>query len=792
MLNQEIYTAKTSEKTYIELRSQGKVLQFELKSDKHIIGRDRSLADLVAPEEWQIVGRIQAVLCKEGNNYRIYDGDGKKPSTNGLYINHCRITPDTGYLLRTAVDIKIGQNPQNLIEVKYVNPFDKVSINTKNTKITSLKNSPVVLGRDSSATLFLDAPTISRRHATIEKDNRGRYILRDHSANGVFVNGQKISGSTVLEQNADIRIGPFTFVVRSDELLLLDQGSHIRLDACNLILETKGKRRLDDVSLAIEPGQFVALVGGSGAGKSTMMRTLLGLEQPTKGIVYLNGEDLRKNFNLYRTQIGYVPQDDIIHRELTVGEVLTYAAKLRLPPDTDIKKVVEKTLQDVEMAHRRNALISELSGGQRKRVSIGVELLADPKLFFLDEPTSGLDPGLDKKMMQLLRKLANQGRTVILVTHATANIKLCDRVVFLGLGGRLCYFGPPSDCLQFFGVKEDFADIYNLLDKPDTIVDQAEKFYQSDDYRRYVKNHLSPGNQAAKVNIGNQQSKSSSFGEQLGILTQRYFQIQRRDYINLALALLTAPIGISLINVALRDKIPFVIPEKLDASQAPLALRVLFVFTCAALWVGLSSSLQEIVKESAIYLRERLVNLGLFAYLGSKLTILSVLAFLQTLLITVVILIFFKSPDLKLISWQLGLGITTFLTLLTTISLGLMVSAAVKNSNQASSVLPLLLIPQIIFSGVLFKMEGIASKISWLMLSRWSIGAYGALVNVNAMAPEALKLPDGSIVARPFEPTPIYDATLQNLGLNWGVLCLHTVIYLSVAFWLQKRKDIFS
>ncbi len=221
-------------------------------------------------------------------------------------------------------------------------------------------------------------------------------------------------------------------------------------------------------------------------------------------------------------------------------------------------------------------------------------------------------------------------------------------------------------------------------------------------------------------------------------------------------------------------------------------MRVLFVFTCAALWVGLSSSLQEIVKEAAIYLRERLVNLGLFAYLGSKLTILSALAFLQTLLITVVILIFFKSPDLKLIPWQLGLGITTFLTLLTTISLGLMVSAAVKNSNQASSVLPLLLIPQIIFSGVLFKMEGIASKISWLMLSRWSIGAYGALVNVNAMVPEALKLPDGSIVTRPFEPTPIYDATLQNLGLNWGLLCLHTAMYLSVAFWLQKRKDIFS
>lgn len=220
-------------------------------------------------------------------------------------------------------------------------------------------------------------------------------------------------------------------------------------------------------------------------------------------------------------------------------------------------------------------------------------------------------------------------------------------------------------------------------------------------------------------------------------------------------------------------------------------MRVLFVFTCAALWVGLSSSLQEILKEAAIYLRERLVNLSLFAYIGSKLTILLGLALLQTLLISLVVLGLFKSPQPELISWQLGLFMTTFLTLLTSMSLGLMISAVVKNGSQANSTLPLLLIPQIIFSGVLFKMEGIASKLSWLMLSRWSIGGYGTLVNINAMVPEAMKLPDGSTLARPFDPTPIYSATWVNLGLNWGVLCLHTAIYLTITFWLQKRKDIF-
>lgn len=776
---------------YLELRSQGKVVHIELSKQQHKIGRDRTLADLAVPEDWQVVGRCQAVLRKEGEDYRIYDGDGHQPSTNGLYINHTRITTDTGYLLKNSSEIYIGQNPQNQVLLKYYNPANPVVTPIAGFQSISLKNRSVLIGRDANATLPLEAPTISRRHATIDTDAQGRYILRDYSTNGVFVNGQRVSGTTVLTPGATIRIGSFTLVLRGDELQVLDQGSQIRLDACNVVLETKGKRRLDDISFAIEPGQFVALVGGSGAGKSTLMRTLLGTEQTTQGVVYLNGEDLRKNFNIYRTQIGYVPQDDIIHRELTVAEVLTYAAKLRLPPDIDVAKVVEKTLQDVEMSHRRNARVSELSGGQRKRVSIGVELLADPKLFFLDEPTSGLDPGLDKKMMQLLRKLADQGRTVILVTHATANIKLCDRVVFLGQGGRLCYFGPPDQCLRFFGVKDDFADIYNQLEKPETVIDKAEKFRSSDDYRRYVANYLSPGNQNSQANAGNKQGSGVSFIKQLSILAQRYFQIQKRDRINLALALLTAPIGISLITVALKDKHPLVLPAQPDATLAPLALRVLFVFTCAALWVGLSSSLQEIVKEAAIYLRERLVNLSLFAYLGSKLTILSSLALLQTLLISLVVLVLFKSPQPKLITWQLGLSITTFLTLLTSMSLGLMISAIVKNASQANSTLPLLLIPQIIFSGVLFKMEGLASKVSWLMLSRWSIGAYGALVNINAMVPAAIKLPDGSTVARPFDPTPVYDATWANLGFNWGILCLHTAIYLTVAFWLQKRKDIF-
>lgn len=771
---------------YLELNNHGKVMRLELTDSRHVFGRDRgSGADLLVPPDWQIIGRAHAVLTKVGSEYHIYDGDGQRPSTNGLFIDRTRITPQEGFLLRDGTQIRIGQNPKDQILLTYINPASAGAPPT--VRSLSLAGRSVVLGRDPSCNLQLDAPIVSRRHAVIDN-----YTITDYSTNGVFVNGQRVKTSQRLTDGATIRIGPFTLLLRGDELQVLDQGSQIRLDAEGLVREvkdgTKVKRLLNQVTLAIEPGQFVALVGGSGTGKSTLMRTLLGIDPTTQGRVYINGDDLRTTFNIYRTQIGYVPQDDIIHGQLTVREVLTYAAKLRLPPDTDVDTVVHKTLAEIEMGDRETVPVNQLSGGQRKRVSIGVELLADPKLFFLDEPTSGLDPGLDKKMMQLLRKLADQGRTIVLVTHATANIKLCDRVVFMGRGGHPCYFGPPDEAFQFFRINSgDFADIYNELEQGEEHAAQwADIFRQSPYYRNYVENHLSTGKGSAIAPPS--QVKPSGF-QQLFLLTQRYFKLVQRDPINLGLVLLTAPIGISLITLAIRDKDPLI--GEPEATLAPLALRVLFVFTCAAIWIGLSTSLQEIVKEWAIYMRERLVNLGLFPYLGSKLLILGGLALLQTVLMVGAILIGFKNPQPELIYWPIGVGISTFLTLFTSMSLGLLVSALVKNSSQANSSLPLLLLPQIIFAGVLFSMEGVGRVISWVMLSRWSVGAYGSLVNVNAMVPEATVLPDGTTMPLPFEPTAIYEPTWENLGLNWGMLLLHATVYLGLTLWVQKRKDIF-
>ncbi|MEB3189565.1 MAG: ATP-binding cassette domain-containing protein [Snowella sp.] len=784
-----------SNNPYLILTNQGQTLPpFELTQNKHTLGRDPQLADLLVPSDWGVISRCQATLVKKQGNYIIYDGDGIHPSSNKLFINNHLITHNGGYALKNGDIIKIGQNIHVLITLKYLNAHSLTS--EKRTALPSifLKERSVIIGRDETANLQLLSPAVSRKHAVLDYLEPQTYMLYDYSTNGVYVNGTKINGKILINSAAIIKISPYTLVLQNDELVIADTGDNLRLDVHNIVREIQDHRKktvtlLNKISLPIEPGQLVALVGGSGAGKSTFMRTLLGIEPTTSGLVYLNGEDLRNNFNLYRNQIGYVPQKDIIHTTLTVKEALRYSAKLRLPQDADIDDIIEKTLAQIEMQERRNALVKNLSGGQLKRVSIGVELLVDPKLFFLDEPTSGLDPGLDKKMMQLLRKLADQGRTIVLVTHATSNINLCDRLVFLGQGGNLCYFGPYAEACQFFQLgNSDFADVYIQLDNVNAVEATAQRYLQSSYHHQYIDQKLG-GGEVSITPFKPSPPKVSPF-RQAWILGQRYGQTLLRDRVNLLLALVTAPIGILLINLAIGTKEPFVLGKEADPSLAPLAQTVLLVFSCAAIWVGLANSLQEIVKENDIYRRERLVNLNLVAYILSKVWVLSGLAALQTLAMVTVILLAFQVPDTSSLPWGLGLAVTSYLSILSTLCLGLMVSTLCKTETQANTALPILLLPQIIFSGVLFRIKGFSQYLSWFTVSRWSVGAYGSLLDLNRLIPEPITLPDGNVVKATFVPNPVYDPHWTNLLLNWEMLAFQAIICLIIIFIIKKRQDI--
>ncbi|NTV64073.1 MAG: FHA domain-containing protein, partial [Oscillochloris sp.] len=340
-------------------------------------------------------------------------------STNGVLYEGRRVP---GHDLCDGDVLRIGDPATgSFVTLTYRNAaaVQAASVGTAAQNYPLDPNDPqITIGR-VGCEIVLENPQVSRFHAQIDRTADGA-ILRDAgSTNGSFVNGQRLAGPHALRPGDVIQIGPFKLVYNVSSLDQYDQQGALRIDARNLTrtVSRGGQQRviLNDVSLSIAPREFVALVGGSGTGKSTLMKALCGYAPATTGQVLVNGDDFYRNFDAYRTVLGYVPQDDILHRMLPVERALGYAARLRLPSDTaetEITARISHVLDDVEMASQRDKLVENLSGGQRKRVSIAAELLADPSLFFLDEPTSGLDPGLEKKMMYTLRRLADSGRTV--------------------------------------------------------------------------------------------------------------------------------------------------------------------------------------------------------------------------------------------------------------------------------------------------------------------------------------------------------------------------------------------
>ncbi|WP_297060444.1 ATP-binding cassette domain-containing protein [Thermosynechococcus sp. M3746_W2019_013] len=804
----------------LTLESQGKTLTYSLTQPEHRLGRDHQWADLVVPDDplWSVISGRHAVFKQQGATYYLWDGDGnQRHSTNGTFYNRRRIGIEEGFALGETLRLEIGQDPKNkvqlLVQIQFAGTASPPPLpQQRRLVLKTLKEWPLTLGRQASNSYQhwqLDAPTVSLRHASIDRTSAGLYVLRDlGSSNGTYVNAKLLKGPYTLRNGDQIRIGPFVLLYRHETLEITDQGSHLRIDAWGLERRVKtpaGDRSLlQGVSFVAEPRQLVGIVGGSGTGKSTLLKVLMGLDPPQEGQVLLNGLNLHRHLGTYRHQIGYVPQDDIVHARLTVAEVLNYAAQLRLPADTDAQNrraAIERVLEQVQLRGTEHQLVASLSGGQRKRVSIAVELLANPKLFFLDEPTSGLDPGLDFLLMQLLRQLADQERTIVLVTHATSHVYLCDRLLVLGPGGRLCYFGPADEARQFFSPTGDrplnsVAEIYALL-TPENSAAWSQKFRQSAHYERYLASHLSIGSHYESTSVLGAESRPNAEAPpqqpapphlyQWRVLCQRQWQLLWRDRLSLVLNLISVPIALLLTRFA-SDRSPFGPQDPPNLLQAAQTLRILFVFTCACLWVGLSGWAQALITEVAIYRRERLANLSLWAYMAAKLTLGKGMALAQTLLITLVGLLAFGLPKGALLPWPLGFGITTFLTLVASLCLGLLISAAVHNSDQASKILPPLLLPQIIFAGVLFKLTGVATALSWLTIGRWTMGAYGTLIDVNGMVPPPLDFGLFEPPPQPFDPTPVYAPTWDNLLLNWGMLILHSLIYTGVATYLQSRK----
>lgn len=430
-----------------------------------------------------------------------------KAKANGIKSKHLRFTFDKYWFIHNISQSKttrigkkiIGDKPMRIKDgdIIYIMPeaprrkskplmtLEVIKkINHKNkSKMTALSlitKNEYYIGSSSKADILVQ-DQVEDLHCKIVYDGTNCFIEDLHSLNGTFVNNRRIKRAK-LENYDRIAVGGVGFIFFDFKLLSSKSAQGIEIEARNVdkvVYDQKTKNEIklvDNISLKIKAGEFVAIVGGSGTGKSTFVDCINGVRPCTSGKVLYDGNDYYDNINSYRGVIGIVPQRDIMHDDLRVDDTLFYTAKLRMRRNLskdELLKRVDKVISDVQLQGKEHLHVSKLSGGQKKRISIAMELLADPKVIFLDEPTSGLSPDLDYEMMSLLKDLAAKGRTIVVITHAMDNIDLCDRVVFLGRGGRLCYFGKPEDIFSFFKAKS-YSKVFTMTSQEE----KAKKFQE--------------------------------------------------------------------------------------------------------------------------------------------------------------------------------------------------------------------------------------------------------------------------------------------------------------------------
>jgi len=740
----------------------------------------------------------------------------------------------------------------------------------------SAAKSLFLIGRDQDCDVRLPHPSVSRHHALLRRESDGVRLEDLASLNGVFVNGRRIAEAILLHEQERVGIGPFLFRLAGNEIHILDNSLSLRLEARGLekvIIQADGKPRklLDNINLAVEPGEFVSLLGPSGSGKSTLMDCLNGRRPASAGKVLANGEDFYLNFDSFRQSLGYVPQKDIVHTQLPIARALYYTARLRLPGDTTRKELdarIDEVLRQMELEPQQDTIVGQLSGGQIKRVSLGAELLARPCLLYIDEATSGLDAGTETRMMRLFRHLADEGKSVLCITHNVDNVDLCHLILLLARG-KLVYYGPPAEARAYFAVSR-ISEIYDTLagKEPDA---WEKQFQDSQLHQEYVANRLrlafdesSTGSRrhlddrpepvrAAATVVGSgtpsvhplmvpppAPRKRFPFWHQFRILTARYLELIGRDRHGLRLLFLQAPIVALFILCGFAHK-PYqekvLVPRKLDEKERELVndlgemaqelidnykklfgkpdpkiarlveimpqlaatkgpvlpeyiivnprftYMLLFLIVIIVLWFGCNNASKEIVKEEAIYSRERAVNLGIVPYLSSKFLVLTSMTAVQALLLMICIY-----GPLEFMHWQFGhdfpyagyrlsnageFGVLVLLAM-TGVSMGLLLSSMVSSPDQANTLLPYVLIPQIILGGGVLQVKDgpLYSLATLLSPAYWAYrGVHRGTTSLPPDVPAAMNYND-------------------NVWVACTALIIQTAIMLGLAAWFLRRKDV--
>ena len=745
------------EPIFITIDSKGNVKQVNLTffdGEFFTIGREKK-ENYVTIED-NIVSGIHGYVFKKNGRFMYQD----LKSRNGTYVETANKRvflhmSDDFIELSEGTMIKIGNfrepNKMVLIMFTYIEHGQVL-------KQYPVLDKPVVIGRSSENDIVLKHPCVSRRDCSVERIGE-RIVIKDcQSCNGVLVNGQKVKKCQALRDKDVIQILGNQFIFCGENLYCKINTGGIAIKAKNINKwvgrNNSRKQILNNIDLDIKGNEFVAVIGGSGAGKSSLMDVLNGYDNNFNGEVSYNGISLKSNFSHLKSLVGYVPQDDIIYDNLKLRKMLYYTALIRMPDDTDrnaIEVRIDSVLESLDLKEHENTYIKKLSGGHKKRASIAVELLADPKIFFLDEPTSGLDPGTEKELMQTLRSMTRkQDRTIIMVTHTTQNLDLCDKIIFMGNGGRICFAGNVEEAKSFFGT-ENIINAYNLVRK--NTDKWIKKFV---DYRNahFTEIYGSVGDGKSSIDTCH-----VSAVRQYTIITKRYIELILNDFKRF-ITLLIQPILISVLLMVVADDELFKIYESTKS--------MMFVLSCSAIWIGVFDSIQEICKERNILRREHMAGMKLSIYILSKMTVQLVLGAVQAVFLVVTFLVFTGANEKGIIfnSFYFEMIMTGWMTIVASAALGLIISAIVRTGDKAMAVAPFVLIVQLLFSGILFELKGIAEYISYFTISRWSVEAMGSIAHLNELD---LRL-QSEFPTLVHENEQLFEASDGHLALDWGIL----------------------
>ena len=670
------------------------------------------------------------MVTQQGNTWLLED----LQSSNGIFVNGSRISTPR----------QITSNDQITLGLSCPFPWDKLEPGVKGKP-------PLIIGRSSSCDQVIAEPMVSARHAKIKWVSNGAIIEDLGSSNGTFVNGVKIDQPTLIKAGDIIGLGSYSFTLGGKKLEQEKKKPGYSLEARGICVQIKEKKLIHGVSFTLLAGEFAALMGPSGAGKTTLLNALNGYTPPAKGDVLLNNYDLYAHFDQFRNVLGYVPQDDVIHRELTVFEALWYSARLRLPPDYDdheIEQRIKQVIAQLGLEGTENVLIGSpekkgISGGQRKRVNLAMELLTDPKVLFLDEPTSGLSSEDTLQVMKVLRKLADDGRTIILTIHQPSleAYQLLDHLVLMAKDankpepGRLGYFGPAyPDAVNFFNPN----GVTNLKPGTDPSPDEVlrglgkkpasewvETYKSSNYFETYVEERANKKTQSETKNKIPQPVPDDPLRQWM-VFVSRSFAIKKRDLMNSIILLAQAPVIGMLVAMVLGDKASEKPTQENWQLPTTAGATAILMMAMSALWFGASNAVREIVGEWAVYRRERMVNLGIPAYVASKFTILGGLCAIQCFAL------------LTIVSFSCGLKagfvesyLIVFLTALIGVGIGLVLSSIAKTSEVAIAALPIILLALFILGGMIQpvnSMNGLMRFASSFDPARW---AFEALVSLD-------------------------------------------------------------